>query len=56
VDKEQYVKSIFNKAIAATAKKMSGDQEVDANERAAKKLGGKDKMPYTFGGKKIDTQ
>jgi hypothetical protein len=51
--KDEYVKSIFNKAVNAINSKMSGDKETDANERAAKKIGGKDKMPYTFGGKQI---
>ena len=53
VTKDQYVKGIFNRALNEITKKLQGDLENDANERAAKKLGGKDKMPYTWGGQKI---
>ncbi|MCB9056816.1 MAG: RHS repeat-associated core domain-containing protein [Chitinophagales bacterium] len=47
--KEDYIKFIFNEALKEIAKNLVGDKEKDANERAEKKLGGKEKMPYTNG-------
>jgi RHS repeat-associated protein len=49
ITKEQYVKAIYNSALGEVNKKMPKDAETDANNRAAKELGGKDKMPYTNG-------
>ena len=49
ITKEAFVKNIFNIALGKLAEKLSGDLENDANERAAKKLGGKQNMPYTNG-------
>ena len=51
--KEGYVNIMFMQALGQIAKKMLGDKEVDANNRAAKKLGGKEKMPYTNGARPI---
>lgn len=51
--KEDFIKSIFNKALEQVSKKMPADPEKDANERAAKKLGGEGNMPYTNGLKPI---
>lgn len=45
---------IFLRALGQIAAKMSGDKETDANNRAAQKLGGKDKMPYTEEQKSIE--
>lgn len=49
ISKEDYIKSVFGVAINAASKKMPSDAETDANNRAAKNLGGTDKMPYTNG-------
>jgi len=53
VSKEDYVNGVFNKAVMAALDKMPKDAESDANKKAANKLGGKDKMPYTNGQKPI---
>ncbi|MBS1600831.1 MAG: hypothetical protein JST75_21605 [Bacteroidetes bacterium] len=53
VTKDEYIKSVFDKALVQVFLKMAGDQEKDANNRAAKKLGGTEQMPYTNGAKKI---
>lgn len=47
------MKDVFNQAVLAVLKKMPNDKETDANNRAAKKLGGTHKMPYTNGKKPI---
>jgi len=48
--KETYVTQIFFQALGEILTQMNtGDKEADANKRAAEKLGGKDKMPYTNG-------
>ncbi len=49
ITKAQYIQSIYNNAFAEVNKKMPKDAETDANNRAVKELGGKDKMPYTHG-------
>ncbi len=47
IKKEDYIKNVFNKAMAEVGKKIPSDPEADANKRAAMKLGGEKNMPYT---------
>lgn len=52
--KDQFVQNIFNATLNEVGKKLNSyDLEKDANNRAAKALGGPENMPYSFGRKPI---
>ncbi|GGH76687.1 hypothetical protein HNQ91_004308 [Filimonas zeae] len=49
ISKEDYIKSVFNTALGEVAGKMPSNAEANANSKAATKLRGVEKMPYTNG-------